>query len=217
LPLQGIAGGRPGACNEFVIHRGDGSEEMIDVSTSGAVVGADDWFEMRIAIGGGYGDPLDRDPERVERDIRHGRIGEDEARIAYGVVAGDAQATAELRHRLRHDRLARAQPAVRSLSRDDVVLSGEPVPLYPGIVQVGSVAAASESGAPLALAPDHWTEGCPLLAERRWGAGGPDVDYNSWLDPETGRVLYVEVALEGEERGFLVAPKRWTQAVPSGR
>jgi hypothetical protein len=30
-------------------------------------------------------------------------------------------------------------------------------------------------------------------------------------------VLHVEVALEGEERGFLVAPKHWTQAVPSGK
>lgn len=61
------------------------------------------------------------------------------------------------------------------------------------------------------------TEGCPLLTERRWDGDGPDVVYNSWLDPVSGRVLHVEVALEGEERGFEVKPRRWTQASSSGK
>lgn len=51
-----------------------------------------------------------------------------------------------------------------------------------------------------------------MLVERRWAGDGPDVVYNSWLDPETGRVLHVEVALAGAERGFEVAPRRWTEA-----
>ena len=212
LPLQGIAGGSPGACNEFVIHRENGAQEMIDVSASGAVVGARDWFEMRIATGGGFGDPLDRDPALVERDIGHGRIGEDEARDVYGVVAGDAEATKSLRHALRQDRLARARPPAKPLTREDAATTGAPVPLYPGIVQHGHVAVAAASGAPLAIAPDHWTQGCAMLVERRWAGDGPDVVYNSWLDPETGRVLHVEVALAGAERGFEVAPRRWTEA-----
>ena len=212
LPLQGIAGGSPGGCNEFVIHRGDGSEEMIDVSTSGAVVGEKDWLEMRMATGGGFGDPLDRDPGLVERDILHGRLDKDEAREAYGVIPGDAAATGELRRQKRRERLARAKPPVKPIARADSGCIGDPVPLYPGIVQNGHIAFASESGAPLAFAPDHWTDGCPLLIERRWADEGPGVVYNSWLDPETGRVLHVEVALEGEERGFEVTPERWAEA-----
>ena len=37
---------------------------------SGIQVGADDWFEMRLPNGGGYGDPLDRDPAAVARRRR---------------------------------------------------------------------------------------------------------------------------------------------------
>ena len=212
LPLQGIAGGRPGACNEFVIHRADGSEELIDVSASGALMGARDWFEMRIATGGGYGDPLDRDPALVERDIGHGRMDDDEARECYGVIIGDAAATGELRDAMRRERLARARPPARPVPDDVAVPDGDGVPLYPGIVQVGNIALAGASGAPLAVAPDHWTEGCPMLVERRWDEKGPAVVYNSWLDPRTGRVLHVEVAIEGAPRGFEVSPKRWTHA-----
>ena len=53
LPLQGFAGGRPGDGNRFLIHRGDGSVEQLDVSSSGARVGPEDWFEMRLGSGGG--------------------------------------------------------------------------------------------------------------------------------------------------------------------
>ena len=212
LPLQGMAGGSPGACNEFVIHRGDGGEEMIDVSTSGAMVGDKDWLEMRMATGGGFGDPLDRDPAQVECDVRQGRLGGDEAQAAYGVVIGDPGATAGLRQSMRQERLANARPAARPVESGTAVPSGEAVPLYPGVVQRGNLALASESGATLAFAPDHWTEGCPMLVERRWGTDGPGVVYNRWLDPETGRVLHAEVSLDGEDRGFEVAPRRWTDA-----
>ena len=63
--------------------------------------------------GGGYGDPLDRDPARVERDLDDGLIGADKAEHVYGVVVGDAEATRDLRARLRRERLAAAaSPAV---------------------------------------------------------------------------------------------------------
>jgi N-methylhydantoinase B len=212
LPLQGIAGGSPGGCNEFVIHRGDGGEEMIDVSTSGAVVGEQDWLEMRMATGGGFGDPLDRDPALVERDVEQGRLGEEEARKVYGVILGDPETTGSTRQAMRRERLDRARPPAKPIAREDGAPGGERFPLYPGVEQVGAVAVASESGAPLARAPDHWTEGCALLSERRWGEDGPGVIYNSWLDPESGRVLHVEVTLEGEARGFEVSPRRWTGA-----
>ena len=40
--------------------------------------------------------------------------------------------------------------------------------MFPGVVQHGAVAVAEASGAPLAVAPDHWTDGCPVLIERLW-------------------------------------------------
>jgi N-methylhydantoinase B len=212
LPLQGIAGGSPGACNELLVHRADGTIDTLEVSGSGFVVNEGDWYQIRVASGGGFGDPLNRDPAAVETDIEEERVSQELARQAYGVVVGDSDATEELRRSIRQERLARAEPAAKPISRDDVSPAGEQQPLYPGIVQVGTVAIAEKSGAPLAVAPDHWTDGCPLMIERRWGADGPDVLYRSWLDPETGDVMHVEVALAGEERGFLVAPNRWTGA-----
>jgi len=53
--------------------------------------------------GGGYGDPFERDPERVLRDVRDGRVSAERARSDYGVIVDaerlgvDTAATAELR------------------------------------------------------------------------------------------------------------------------
>lgn len=212
LPLQGFAGGRPGACNEFVIHRADGTDKMIDVSTSGEMIHEGDWYEVRLAGGGGFGDPLDRDPAMVERDVRRERLTSEEARSAYGVILGDPAATHRLRNEMRQARLAIATPAPKPLSRSDVKIAGEPMPLYTGIVHHGPVAVAEISGAPLAIAPDPWTAGCPMIEEQRWDESGPAVVYRTWLDPETGRSLHVEVALAGETDGFHVAPKHWVEA-----
>ena len=65
----GAAGGAPGACNEFLVHRGDGSVEPVDINASGIVVGESDWFQMRLSSGGGFGDPLDREPGAVAADV----------------------------------------------------------------------------------------------------------------------------------------------------
>jgi len=86
---------------------------------------------------------------------------------------------------------------------------GDRLPLYPGIVHRGPVAYAEVSGAPLAVAPHHWTDGCPLLEERRPGPGPALVD-RAYLDPGTGRVLHVETVPQGEPRAFAVSPRRWT-------
>jgi N-methylhydantoinase B len=212
LPLQGFAGGRPGACNELLIHRADGSVEALDMISSGAVVGKDDWFEMRLGAGGGYGDPLDRDPAMVASDVAHERFAAEIARSSYGVVIGDADATERLREDMRRDRLARARPATKPIARNAVRIGGDAQPLFPGVVQHGGVAIAEVSGAPLAVAPDHWTDGCPVLVERLWGEDGPDVIFRSWLDPQTGRALQVEALLGEDCDRFVVAPIRWTEA-----
>jgi N-methylhydantoinase B len=212
LPLQGFAGGKPGACNQFLIHRADGGVESLDMISAGARVGAEDWFEMRLGSGGGYGDPLDRDPAKVELDVRQGRFDAKVAREAYGVVLTDPTATERVRGEMRLARLARARPAAKRLSREALKIAGEPQPLFPGVVQYGAVAVAEISGAPLAHSPDAWTEGCPVLVEPLWGEHGPEVIYRTWLDPETGRALHVEAVLGDDPDRFVAAPKRWAEA-----
>jgi N-methylhydantoinase B len=85
-------------------------------------------------------------------------------------------------------------------------------PLYPGVVQQGPRAYAEESGELLAEAPHHWTDGCPVLEDRRWPDAGPDVVFRTYLDPSSGRALHVEVALAGGPRSFEVNPRRWIEA-----
>ena len=62
--------------------------------------------------GGGYGDPLDRDPGLVRRDVALGIVSSGRAASVYGIVDGDAE-TEEHREALRRRRLAGAEaPAV---------------------------------------------------------------------------------------------------------
>src|SRR5579884_86228 len=73
--------------------------------------------------GGGYGDPLDRDPARVARDLRIGAISPRTASEIYGVVvdaatgAADAVATARRREAIRAERLAKSAPPFGSSRR----------------------------------------------------------------------------------------------------
>jgi acetone carboxylase alpha subunit len=66
--------------------------------------------------GGGYGDPLERDPQSVVKDAELNRISAKVARDLFAVVYDqetfrlDAEATAELRTEARKDRLQRGRP-----------------------------------------------------------------------------------------------------------
>jgi hypothetical protein len=66
--------------------------------------------------GGGYGDPLERDPEAVVNDAELGRISVKVARDLFAVVYDettfrlDAEATLDLRTQVRRDRLTRGRP-----------------------------------------------------------------------------------------------------------
>jgi N-methylhydantoinase B len=67
-----------------------------------------DLFRHEVAGAGGWGDPLDRDPELVLKDLRNDFVSERAAREDYGVVlAGDVVdngATTALRHQMRERR-----------------------------------------------------------------------------------------------------------------
>jgi N-methylhydantoinase B len=63
--------------------------------------------------GGGYGDPIDRDPERVHRDVISGVVSVEHARTRYGLVldasgAVDHEATERQREAIRAERRATA-------------------------------------------------------------------------------------------------------------
>jgi N-methylhydantoinase B len=220
LPLLGGGGGTPGATTEFVVHHGDGTSEEIPTHASGVELGPDDVFEFRCASGGGFGDPLDRDPRDVVADVERGRFDAEVATRVYGVVLDgsgevDAAATEACRREIAEARLARALPPAKPLPasapRGPGHASPDDQPLYIGVVQRGALAISERSGAPLAVAPDHWTDGCPVLVETR-SDFGPEVHIRSYLDPATGHTLFVEAVPAGSPRSFEIAPRRWVEA-----
>ena len=84
--------------------RSDGQTASITTpgKASGIRLRKDDIVVMESAGGGGYGDPLQRDPERVLRDIEFGYVSIDKAQERYGVVLNsdgvvDTTATAQKR------------------------------------------------------------------------------------------------------------------------
>lgn len=69
----GVDGGGSGAMARSVIRRVDGKEEVIP-SKIVTVLHKGDRLTVETAGGGGYGDPLKRDPERVAADVRNGKV-----------------------------------------------------------------------------------------------------------------------------------------------
>jgi N-methylhydantoinase B len=72
-------------------------------------IGAGDIVVMQSAGGGGYGDPLARDPAHVREDVRAGYVSPERARLGYGVVLmpnGDVDLSAT---RAERERLAAAR------------------------------------------------------------------------------------------------------------
>lgn len=212
VPLAGFAGGFPGANTRFAIRRDGGESQPISGHDNHVVVGQKDEFEFEIGSGGGFGDPVDRDPHLVAADVLAERYTAAEAARSYGVMLldtghADLQKTAQCRRDLLRDRLTQARPA-RKAMHGMTRPAEQGRPLYIGIEQRVDLAVASDSGAVLARAPDHWTDGCPVLVEPI----GDHAESRAYLDPLTGRCLLVDVLPLGMNRTMASLPKRWVDA-----
>ncbi len=78
-PPEGLFGGKPGARARFLINGRNGNPYGLTRLNPGDVV------TMDAAGGGGFGDPEQRDPERVKSDVLEGYVSEESARKVYGV------------------------------------------------------------------------------------------------------------------------------------
>ncbi len=89
----GLGGGLPGAPGAIVLNPGTPGEQPLH-SKAIYPVEHGDLVSLRVSGSGGYGDPLDRDPVRVARDVVLGHVSVERARDAYGVVV-DAGGTVD--------------------------------------------------------------------------------------------------------------------------
>jgi N-methylhydantoinase B len=121
---EGLAGGYPGAPNAYIwVHNNEAGENLRSegrfatrlevmpgekerVSWGVFPLMGEDALYVRWNGGGGFGDPLEREPDRVLADVVAGLVSTEAARDVYGVVisaelALDEAATAALRRRSR--------------------------------------------------------------------------------------------------------------------
>lgn len=105
-PLQGFAGGRPGPGNYAIIGDGTPRAQKVQGHFVGPVQENEIVF-MQSGGGGGWGPPLERDPEKVLEDIRNELVSMRTAREEYGVVLDESgqkveeKLTRELRRQIR--------------------------------------------------------------------------------------------------------------------
>lgn len=122
--VWGIEGGLPSMPHGLsLVRAGSNKEEWLGAMFSDVPLASGDRFSRPTAGGGGYGDPLERDPGLVREDVADGYVSIERARRDYGVVlhvvdpdlaeyAVDSDATERERARIRaHRRAWLTEPA----------------------------------------------------------------------------------------------------------
>ncbi len=83
----GALGGADGGVNQVIVERnGETYHPPHRSKDQDILIAADDTITVRTPGGGGYGDPLQRDPELVARDVGRGYYTAEAAAVLFGVV-----------------------------------------------------------------------------------------------------------------------------------
>ena len=94
----GIEGGEPGAPGQDWLLRVDGDDAAAEAGEARRLAAKTtlelepgDAISIRTPGGGGYGDPADRDPEAIARDLRQGKLTPEAAWERYGVEPDESR------------------------------------------------------------------------------------------------------------------------------
>jgi N-methylhydantoinase B len=218
----GVFGGLPGATSsysqfrrgnarEYPTHLADcRGEDEEHVSFGATEIAEGDILYVRHSGGGGYGDPLDREPALVLADVAKGFVTQEPARDVYGVVIDpetatvDEEATRDLRRSLRRERLGGEAPRFGGSSRAEIEPSGG---------RIGEYLQLSESAGKAALQCTYC--GHELPGNSRWkdsvphrkatmSAAGPvrqdHPDFSMWqfFCPNCATQLDVDIAYKDD-------------------
>jgi N-methylhydantoinase B len=185
-----------------------GQEQLLQLRQIGIRQGPSDIYEVAFAAGAGYGDPIERDPEAVRRDVENGDISRGAARDVFRVVLVDAddelrvdgEATAALRHQALVARLgrepqrpARRHPVTRGVGEAlDLVATDGPAHL--ACARCGwLLGPATENYKTHALRVDRPIQAAnPLIGDPRRFIDA-DVEFRQFYCPACGGLLENEV------------------------
>ncbi len=139
VPPWGVNGGEPGRRARKIVEKPDGTQIIIGNKVGAYPVEAGDLLHFITWGGGGWGDPLERAPALVGKEIAQGLVSVDGAK-AYGVVANDngmvdMAATQALRAKMRDERpplaLFNYGPDIETLRANCEAETGLPAPVQP--------------------------------------------------------------------------------------
>jgi N-methylhydantoinase A/oxoprolinase/acetone carboxylase beta subunit/N-methylhydantoinase B/oxoprolinase/acetone carboxylase alpha subunit len=233
VPGPGLFGGYPTSTNRYQLVKSagvhdylartgrmpvalaelQGEIDWVGPKTFDRFTGPDDVWVFAWSGGGGYGDPVQREPQAVCDDVAAGRVTREWAAEAYGViVAGDpgeervdVAATEERRREIIATRLAEGQPwdgaaaepdsarplADGRLSEYVVVEDGE---YRVGGVSLGPATRNYKLGALLRDLP--LARANPEVRDAKLYVD-PEVTFRQVICPETGLLLQTEVVVDG--------------------
>jgi N-methylhydantoinase B len=227
----GLFGGYPGCNVEYSQYRdaniGDVPEsvdaidagEHQDSSWGHVELGERDIQYVRFMGGGGYGDPIDRDPQAVVRDVLDGLVSEQMAREIYGVIvdAGgasiDVDATRRRRLEIRAERLGR-EVDPRLAARQEVPVKRRRLGEY--LQQTDDGIQCTWCGHTLAPAGADWKDQAALsrVSVSRAGPQRPDTGEFVLIRaccPECGTLLDLDLA-RGDDPPLHDRVRSWPEA-----
>jgi N-methylhydantoinase B len=122
----GMMGGYPGAVNRYRFLRDsnvfsrmkkselvndidelEGKSETLQLRQQDFVQNPADVYAVLWSAAGGFGDPLERDPAKVQADVENGDVSAAAAKEIYGVVLGNPEETTRLREEKRLARIGK--------------------------------------------------------------------------------------------------------------
>jgi len=104
LSCWGLKGGRAGKPFRVTVDPDGPAERVLEGLVDDEAIPAGTLVRIDTTGGGGWGDPLERDPALVALDVAQGKVSSASARADYGVIVDDPMGTAALRAELRATR-----------------------------------------------------------------------------------------------------------------
>lgn len=172
--------------------------------------GASDVINQWTENAGGFGDPLEREVERVLDDVLDGQVTVDTARRVYGVVIDgdrvDVGATQHERGQIRSGRLEHLENLRSDYEvRDDLPVEHEWSDLLKLVRGEDGqlLVQAAESGVILGPLGDNWRDVAPWRRISAYELGprirlDERLEARQYVDPKTGRSLWVDVLRIGD-------------------
>jgi putative sterol carrier protein len=119
--MRGFNGGMDGAPNHYIIREGTPEEKTVERTAFEEPLSSGHIMHARLGGGGGWGDPLERDPAAVLEDVLDDYVSIEGARRNYGVVIDEAHmnvdrtATDALREEMAKERMSRRREKVQAV------------------------------------------------------------------------------------------------------